>query len=123
MYCRNCGELIKGDFCSKCGIAVQENATPTTVPFSVFRKKNFYGVAQTVRITVDNSQAVKLESGQTVTYYLTPGQHIVTIKSFLAFKRQVVLNITDVNKNYLLVVKPDFWLGGFKADKKESILQ
>ena len=121
MYCPNCGSEEAGTYCEKCGALVASPANGTAV-LNIVRKSSFWGVAANILVTVDGVSKT-LGNNETLTYNLSLGEHTIIYKVWCRKQKEVKINIVDPTKVYSLVFKVDFWLGGFKIDEKESVLQ
>ena len=88
----------------------------------IVRPSSFFGVAANMMVSLDGENSQQLSNNQTVTYNLTPGQHVISYKVWCRRKKEYTL-VAVAGKTYRMVFTPDWLWGGFKINNNLSTLQ
>ena len=120
MYCTNCGAEVQGNFCTKCGAAVgsapmnQGNGT-----LVITRPSKFWGWAVKLNVMIDGN-AYPLGAGQSLSFTLTPGNHVISYKIWC--RREQIIQLAVVpGGSYSVVFDYDWLWGGFKVGKSSKL--
>ena len=89
---------------------------------NIVRPGSFFGVIANMVVSLDGANPQQLANDQTVTYDLTPGQHVISYKIWSRRRKEYTI-IAEPGKTYKMVFTPDWLWGGFKINKDLSILQ
>ena len=104
----------------------QQVAMPTMgngmATINIVRPSSFFGVIANMVVSLDGADPRQLANGQTVTYNLTPGQHVISYKIWSRRRKEYTI-IAESGKAYKMVFTPDWLWGGFKINNDLSILK
>lgn len=87
---------------------------------TITRINSFAGVAVKIALTVDGYQ-YDLANNSTLSFNLTPGNHVITYKVWCRRLKTVNINAVPGN-NYSIIFKPDLLWGGFKISNDSKLV-
>lgn len=120
MFCPNCGAEVNGSFCTKCGTPINGGTNPYQGgTLLITRPSKFWGWAVKLNVAIDGT-IYPLSAGQTLSFNLVPGVHVITYKIWCRREQRVDLNVVP-GGNYSVVFDYDWLWGGFKVGKASKL--
>ena len=102
IFCSNCGSKIEsGNYCTNCGNKINIS---NDIILNVTRQKKTLGFAVSFTVSVDGIVIGKLKNGETLSYNISPGKHVVNIESVEKNNIQEISVDNNINSVEIIVV-------------------